>query len=81
MRLSLDKIASATANVPLRRDVRVRPQVVAREGYIVAGRVRGEKTVYNQLEDLHGRMVTLHDGDIIAGVLGQRNALDRKSVV
>ncbi len=75
MRLSLDKIASATANVPLRRDVRVRPQVVAREGYIVAGRVRGEKTVYNQLEDLHGRMVTLHDGDIIAGVLGQRNAL------
>ncbi|MEW6253171.1 MAG: hypothetical protein AB1716_21240, partial [Planctomycetota bacterium] len=46
-----------------------------REGYIVAGRVRGEKSVYNQLEDGHGRMVVLHDGDVIAGVLGQRNAL------
>ena len=75
MRLWLDKIASATANVPLRRDLRVSERIVAREGYIVAGRIRGEKSAYNQLEDLHGRMVALHDGDVIAGVLGQRNAL------
>lgn len=75
MRLAVDKIASSTRNVPLRRDIRVSPEIVAREGYIVAGRVRGEKSVYNQLEDLYGRMVTLHDGDIVAGVLGHRNAL------
>jgi len=75
VRLWLDKIASATANVPLRRDARLTPDVVAAEGYIIAGRVHGEKTVYNQLEDIHGRMVTVHDGDLIAGVLGQRNAL------
>ncbi len=75
MRLLVDKIASATANVPLRREVRVSEQVRACEGQIVAGRIRGDKSVYNHLEDVHGRMVVLHDGDIIAGVLGQRNAL------
>ncbi len=75
MRLTVDKIASATRNVPLRRDVRIAPEIIAREGYIVAGRIRGEKSVYNQLEDVHGRMVTLHADDIIVGVLGPRNAL------
>lgn len=75
MRVWIDKIASATINVPLRRDVRVSGDIVAREGYIIAGRVHGEKSTYNQLEDIHGRMVTVHDGDVIAGVLGPRNAL------
>jgi len=75
MRLWVDKIASATLNVPLRRDVRLSEQIVAREGYVVAGRIRGEKTIYNQLEDVHGRLVVLHEGDVIAGVLGQRSAL------
>jgi hypothetical protein len=75
MRIWVDKIASATVNVPLRRDVRLAPEIVAREGHIVAGRIHGEKNTYNQLEDIHGRMVTLHEGDVIVGVLGQRNAL------
>ena len=75
MRLWIDKIASATANVALRRDVRLTPDIVAREGYVIAGRVHGDKTTYNQLEDLYGRMVTVHDGDVIAGVLGERHAL------
>lgn len=81
MRLHLDKIASSTGNVNLRPDVRVTRDVVAGEGYVVAGRVCGEKAAYNQLEDIHGRMVTLHDGDMIAGVLGQRNALQGYSGV
>jgi hypothetical protein len=75
MRLWVDKIASATGNVPLRRDVRLTSDIVAREGYIIAARVQGEKTTYNQLEDIHGRMVTVHDGDTVAGVLGPRHAL------
>ncbi len=75
MRIWLDKIASATANVPLRHEARLSDAILAKEGYVVAGRVRGEKSVYNQLEDVHGRLVALHDGDVIAGVLGQRNAL------
>lgn len=81
MRLWVDKIASSTKNVPLRREIRVSEEIAAAEGYIVAARCQGEKSVYNQLEDLHGRMVTLHDGDVIVGVLGHRNALQGYSGV
>ncbi len=42
---------------------------------MVAVRVLDDKDRYNQLEDLHGRMMTVHRGDIIAGVLGERRAL------
>ena len=45
------------------------------EGAVIAARIHGEKSTYNQLEDIHGRMVTLHGGDIIVGALGHRNAL------
>lgn len=75
MRQWIDKIASSTSNVSLRRDARLTPTIEAREGFVVAGRIIGDKTTYNQLEDLHGRMVSLQAGDVIAGVLGQRNAL------
>jgi hypothetical protein len=75
MRLWVDKIASSTRNVPLRREVQVIEEITAEEGFIVAARAHGEKSVYNQLEDIHGRMVALHEGDVIIGVLGHRNAL------
>lgn len=75
IRLIADKIASSTKNVSLGREVRVIPEVISEEGYIVAGRIRGEKTVYNTVENCEGRMVPLHDGDILIGTLGHRNAL------
>jgi hypothetical protein len=75
MRQWINKIASATANVLIRRDARLSSAIVAKEGYIVAARILGDKTTYNELEDPHGRMVRLQGGDVIAGVLGHRNAL------
>ncbi|MBV9009079.1 MAG: hypothetical protein JO354_07930 [Verrucomicrobia bacterium] len=75
MRVHLDKIASVTRNLQLGRQVTLTPEIRARHGAVVVGRVRGEKAVYNQLEDVHGRMSVLHDGDVIAGALGHRNAL------
>jgi len=75
MRIHLDKIASITRNLDLGRWVTLSPDIEAREGSVIAGRIHGEKTVYNQLEDVHGRMSVLHDGDIIVGALGHRNAL------
>ena len=79
MRLFADKIASATKNVALDKEIRVSKEVIAKEGYIVAARIHGNKTVYNELEDTSGRNVTLHDGDLIVGVLGHRNALHQYS--
>jgi hypothetical protein len=37
--------------------------------------VLNAKTTYNTLEDVHGRAVRLHPGDVIAGALGHRDAL------
>lgn len=75
LRLRADKIASITRNFSLPREVSLRREAEAREGVIIAGRIRGEKSTYNQLEDVHGRMSTLHEGDIVIGALGQRHAL------
>ncbi|MGI9089048.1 MAG: hypothetical protein ACR2HH_15110 [Chthoniobacterales bacterium] len=75
MRVHLDKIASVTRNLQLGRQVTLTTEIEARPGAVIAGRIRGEKSVYNQLEDIHGRLSVLHDGDVIVGALGHRNAL------
>jgi hypothetical protein len=76
MRIHLDKIGSVTRNLHLGRQVTLRQEI---EGEARRGRGRpecvGEKGVYNQLEDVHGRLSVLHAGDVIAGTLGHRNAL------
>lgn len=75
MKVTLDKIASATRNAKIPREVLLSKDVPAQEGAVLAVRIHGMKTVYNTLEDCHGRMIGLNDGDIIAGVLGTRRAL------
>ncbi len=75
MKIHLDKIASSTRNAKLFQDVQLSPDIIAEEGYIVAAKVLARKDRYNDLEDVHGRMVKIKDGDLIAGVLGGRKAL------
>ena len=75
MRVRLDKIASSTRNVELHRDVVVGSQVPAQAGTIVAVRVLDNKATYNKVEDTYGRMMRIQRGDIVAGVLGSRQAL------
>jgi hypothetical protein len=74
-RCRLDKIASVTLRLRLDRDAVLSAEIPAREGTVVAARVLNSKTSYNVLEDVHGRMVALHPGDLIAGALGKRDAL------
>ncbi len=75
MRVLVHKIGSVTRNLKLSRELSLAPEIEAREGAVLVGRVLNEKSVYNQLEDIHGRMSTLHAGDLIVGALGHRNAL------
>ena len=75
MRIHVDKIASVTRNLRIQRTVTLSPSIDVQPGAVVAGRIVGEKSTYNQLEDIHGRMSILHDGDIVVGALGHRNAL------
>lgn len=75
MKVRLNKIASATRNARLPREVTLSDSVVAAEGSVLAVRALDRKQVYNEIEDEHGRMATVNEGDILAGVLGERRAL------
>jgi len=74
-RCKLDKIASVTLRLHLDRNAVLGEQIPAEAGTVIAARVLNAKTAYNTLEDVHGRMVGLHPGDVIAGALGHRDAL------
>jgi hypothetical protein len=74
-RLRLDRIASSTKNAHLSRDVIISDNIQAAEGFVLAVRILDDKTSYNTVEDLGGRMVPLRQGDILAGTLGNRRAL------
>jgi hypothetical protein len=74
-RVRLDKIASSTRNAGLSDEVILGDEIVAAEGYVLAVRILAEKSSYNTLEDLSGRMVELRAGDVLAGTLGSRRAL------
>jgi len=75
MQVTLDKIASVTARVNLSREVEVSSTVVAERGAVIIVEALEEKSVYGELELLGGRMARIIKGDIIAGVVGERQAL------
>jgi hypothetical protein len=75
MRVRLDKIASCTRNVELHRNVVVGAPIPAVPGTVLAVRILDNKATYNKVEDIHGRMMGIQRGDIVAGVLGSRQAL------
>ena len=74
-RCVLDKIASVTKRIELTRNAVLSTEIPAQAGTVVAARVLNAKTTYDTIEDVHGRMVRLHPGDVIAGALGHRDAL------
>jgi hypothetical protein len=74
-RVRLDRISSSTRNAALGAEVIVGDQIIAQEGYVLAVRLKHDKSTYNEVEDLSGRMVKLRAGDVLAGVLGTRRAL------
>lgn len=74
-RVHLDKIASVTRRLELSRHAVLGDEIPAEAGSVVAARVLNSKTSYNTLEDIHGRFVTLHPGDVVAVALGSRDAL------
>lgn len=75
MKVLLNKITSSTRNARLSREVMLGSQIAAEEGSVLAVRALDRKTTYNEVEDIHGRMATVNQGDILAGVLGERRAL------
>jgi hypothetical protein len=75
MKIVADKIASSARNVRLSSEITLSPSIIAKEGYLIAGRLLNERGDYNTIELLSGRMSRLYKGDVVVGVLGPRNAL------
>jgi hypothetical protein len=73
--ITLDKIASSTARLDLPKEVEISPHIEAREGNVLAVRALMEKSVYDRLELVSGRMAKINKGDVMAGTLGYRRAL------
>ncbi|HEX5387442.1 MAG TPA: hypothetical protein VFW66_12115 [Gemmatimonadales bacterium] len=74
-RVRLTRIASSTRNAHLAPEVIVGDQIIAAEGYVLAARILEDKSTYNTVEDVTGRMLSLRAGDVLAGTLGTRRAL------
>ena len=45
-------------------------EIVSAEGYVLAVRILEDKSTYNTVEDVTGRMLALRAGDVLAGVIG-----------
>jgi hypothetical protein len=75
MKIHIDKIASSTINAGLEREVEVIDRVEPVLGNVVVVKALREKTVYDKLELVSGRMAKVSKDDVIAGVLGRRRAL------
>lgn len=75
MRIEADKIASVTRGFGFGRALTLARDIEPVAGAVIAARVLNDKSRYNTLEDVHGRMTALGAGDIVVGALGQRNAL------
>src|SRR3954463_10167406 len=75
VRVKLDKIASATATLPLEYTCHLGTPIPAEQGTVLVVEALEEKGTYGELELVGGRMARIIKGDLLAGVLGERQAL------
>ena len=71
----VDKLASVTQACGLSHEVRISTDIPAEEGVVIVVEVLNNKSTYNTLELVSGRMAKVGKGDIVAGALGHRQAL------
>lgn len=75
MQVTLDKIASATSRLKLHGRIDISNEICAERGAVLVVEALEEKSVYGELELAGGRLARIIKGDVIAGVLGERQAL------
>ena len=74
-RIHLDKIGSVTKNLVLKSEEKLTDELSCEMGTVLAAEVLEDKSIYNEMELVSGRMSKLKKGDIIAVALGSRMAL------
>jgi hypothetical protein len=71
----VDKVSSVTLACALGQELRLSSTIPAEEGVVIVGEILNNKSTYNTLELVSGRMAKVSRGDIIVGALGPRRAL------
>ncbi len=74
-KIRLDRVASGTSPARIGSIVEVSPECRAEEGAIIVCRALGERKVYGELELPSGRLAKVVSGNLLAGILGARQAL------
>lgn len=74
-RISVDKFSSTTKNIPLANPVKVEATTAVNVGDIVVVEALSENPNYPNIELKTGELSSVKNGDIIAGVIGTRQAL------
>jgi hypothetical protein len=75
MKIDVARFASVTSPLELSGPVEVQKQGTTEPGQLVVVRALTENTFYPDLELVSGERVRIRKGDVIAGVLGSRQAL------
>lgn len=75
MNVAVDKFASSTTPLALSGPIEVLPEGAAEVGQLVVVRALTENPLYPDLELASGERTPVKKGDVIAGVLGSRQAL------
>lgn len=73
--ITLDKIGSVTKNLGLKAKEKLTDKIPCEMGAVLAAEVLEDKSLYNEMELVSGRMSKLKKGDTIAVALGSRMAL------
>ena len=74
-RVRIDKLASVTVNLKLEKEVGISEKIESTVGNVCVVKALEEKRVYDRVELVSGRMAKISMGDVIAGALGERRAL------
>ncbi len=73
--MKIDKFASITEKLKLTNPVEITPEFEPEAGVVVAVEALTENPLYPYLELVDGTYSKITPGDVIAGVLGSRQAL------
>lgn len=73
--IKADVIASSSASVTLEHQLKIAPNIVAEEGYVVAVKTLDDKDRYNEIETNKAEIIPYGKGQIVIGALGERQAL------
>lgn len=74
--IKLGKIGSVLKNLPLQVGTEITENIRSKEGEVIVVKALKSQKKYGEIELADGRMSKVKKGDIIAGVLGQRKALE-----